>query len=139
MTPEQIAKRSEAAMRADDRAPHHLGISVETVEPGRATAAMVVTEAAANSHGICHGGYLFALADTAFAYASNSRRQRAVAQNCAISFLAPARIGSRITAAAREQYRGERTGIYDVTLSDENGDVIAEFRGTSRTVPGALF
>ena len=139
MTPEEMAKRSEAAMRSDDKAPAQLGITVETVAPGQATASMMVTDAVVNSHGSCHGGYLFALADTAFAYACNSRRQRAVAQHCSITFLAPARIGSKIIAAAREQYRGERSGLYDVTLSDADGTVIAEFRGMSRTLPGLLF
>lgn len=137
MTPDEIARRSADAMMPDDKAPAALGIVIETVGPGEATASMVVTEAMVNGHGTCHGGYIFALADTAFAYACNSYGQRAVAQHCSISFLKPAQIGMRLTALARERHRAERSGIYDVTLTAD-GEVIAEFRGHSRTVPGTL-
>ncbi|ALK08262.1 hydroxyphenylacetyl-CoA thioesterase PaaI [Blastochloris viridis] len=138
MTPEEIARKSAEAMRPDDRAPAAIGVVVETVGPGEAVASMVVTAAMANGHGTCHGGYLFALADTAFAYACNSYNQRAVAQHCAISFLTPAQIGMKLVATARERHRAERSGIYDVEVTAD-GVAIAEFRGHSRTVPGKLF
>jgi acyl-CoA thioesterase len=100
---------------------------------------MTVTAAMTNGHGTCHGGYIFTLADSAFAFACNSRRQRSVAQQCQIAYIAPARKGMRLVAEAVERQRAERSGITDVTVRDETGAVIAEFRGHSRTVPGTLF
>ncbi len=84
-------------------------------------------------------GFVFLLADTAFAYACNSYNRRCVAQHCSITYLKPASIGSRLTARAREVRRAERSGIYDVSVSDETGAPIAEFRGHSRTAPGSFF
>lgn len=139
MTAEEVARRAAEAMAANDKAPAGLGIVVEAVAPGAATASMSVVESMVNAHGTCHGGYLFALADTAFAYACNSYRHRAVAQHCSIAFLAPAQVGTRMIAVARECYRAERSGIYDVTVSDDGGRTIAEFRGMSRTLPGNSF
>jgi acyl-CoA thioesterase len=138
MTPDEIARKSAEAMLPDDKAPAAIGVVIEQVGPGEATASMVVTDTMVNGHGTCHGGYLFALADTAFAYACNSYNQRAVAQHCSISFLKPAHIGMRLVATARERHRAERSGIYDVTVTAD-GATIAEFRGHSRTVPGKLF
>ncbi|NJL50625.1 MAG: hydroxyphenylacetyl-CoA thioesterase PaaI [Blastochloris sp.] len=138
MMPEEIARKSTEAMLLDDKAPAAIGVVIETVGPGEATASMVVTDTMVNGHGTCHGGYLFALADTAFAYACNSYNQRAVAQHCAISFLKPAHIGMKLVATACERHRAERSGIYDVTVTAD-GEAIAEFRGHSRTVPGKLF
>ena len=92
-----------------------------------------------NGHGIGHGGFIFLLADTAFAYACNSYNQRCVAQHCSITYLKPAREGSRLVATAREVRRVERSGVYDISVSDEEGAAIAEFRGLSRTVPGKFF
>ena len=89
-----------------------------------------------NGHGPCHGGFIFTLANSAFAFACNSHGQRAVAQHCQITFLSPAQRGMRLVAEARERQRGERSGIYDVTVRTEAGDVIAEFRGHSRSIPG---
>ena len=99
---------------------------------------MEVTTAMTNGHGMCHGGYIFLLADSAFAFACNSHGQRSVAQHCAVTFLAPGRLGSRLTAEAVERQRADRSGITDVTVRDETGAVIAEFRGHSRTIPGSL-
>lgn len=89
----------------------------------------------ANGLGLCHGGLIFTLAVTAFAFACNSHGRHAVAQHCAITFLAPGRIGMRLVAEAVERNRAERIDIYDVTVSDATGAVIAEFRGHSRTLP----
>ncbi|MCC2110505.1 MAG: hydroxyphenylacetyl-CoA thioesterase PaaI [Hyphomicrobiales bacterium] len=133
---EHIARACAHTMLADDTTFRSLGFALEEVGPGRARVAGTVTEMMANGHGICHGGMIFTLADCAFAYACNSYNQRAVAQVCAITFLAPARIGDRLTAVAREQHRGARNGVYDITVTDQHGTVIAEFRGNSRVVSG---
>ena len=135
----QLALRSAARMHADDQATKALGISIDAVGPGRATARMRVTGGMTNGHGIAHGGYIFLLADTAFAYACNSYGPVTVAQACQIAFLSPAREGDELTATAAERVRMERTGIYDISVSDETGAPVAEFRGHSRTVPGSFF
>jgi acyl-CoA thioesterase len=108
------------------------------VAAGAATVSMLVTAAMVNGHGTCHGGYIFTLADSAFAFACNSGNQRHVAQSCQISYLAPARLGMRLTAIAHERHRADRSGITDVTVRDDTGVTIAEFRGMSRSIPGVL-
>lgn len=125
-------------MWAEDRACRALDMTVEQVGPGMARVSMRVTEAMTNGHGLCHGGYIFTLADSAFAYACNSYGQRTVAQQCSIAFLAPGRLDMRLIAEASERQRAERSGIYDVTVRSEEGTVIAEFRGFSRSIPGSL-
>jgi acyl-CoA thioesterase len=139
MTPQEIARQSADRLWAEDDAAKENGISVNMVGPGEASLSMMVTRAMTNGHGIAHGGFVFLLADTAFAYACNSYNKRCVAQHCSITYLKPAQAGSRLTARAREVSRAERSGIYDVSVSDEIGASIAEFRGVSRTVPGSLF
>ena len=134
----EIARLSAEAMWAEDKASQGLGMEVLGVGPGHARLAMSVTESMVNGHGLCHGGFIFTLADSAFAFACNSHGQRAVAQHCAVTFLAPGRLGMRLIAEARERHRTDRSGIYDVTVRDEAGATIAEFRGHSRTVPGSL-
>ncbi|HYB15000.1 MAG TPA: hydroxyphenylacetyl-CoA thioesterase PaaI [Streptosporangiaceae bacterium] len=131
----QLALRSAARMHADDQATKALGISIDEVGPGRATARMRVTRDMANGHGIAHGGYIFLLADTAFAYACNSYGPVTVAQACQITFLSPAREGDELIAVAAERVRMERNGIYDVSVRRADGDVLAEMRGHSRTLP----
>jgi acyl-CoA thioesterase len=132
----EIARFSADAMWAEDRASQGLGMEVLEVGPGHAQLAMTITERMANGHGLCHGGFIFTLADSAFAFACNSHGARAVAQHCSITFVSPGRLGMRLLADARERQRGERSGIYDITVRDETGTVIAEFRGHSRTLPG---
>jgi acyl-CoA thioesterase len=139
VTAQETARRSAEAMWADDRASAGLGMRIDETGPGSAVLSMVVRPDMANGHGICHGGFIFTLADSAFAFACNSHNQRAVAQSCQVTFLAPAKVGMRLVATAAERFRAERTGITDVTVTDEAGAVIAEFRGLSRTVPGTLF
>jgi len=129
----QLALRSAARMHSDDRATEALGISIEEVGPGRATARMRVTGDMTNGHGIAHGGYIFLLADTAFAYACNSYGPVTVAQAGQITFLSPAREGDELIAAAAERVRMERNGIYDVSVRRADGEVLAEMRGHSRT------
>jgi acyl-CoA thioesterase len=134
----EIARLSAAAMWAEDKASRGLGMKVEEVGPGLAVLSMSVSGEMVNGHGFCHGGYIFTLADSAFAFACNSRSQRHVAQQCQISYVAPGRLGMRLIAEARERQRGERSGIYDVTVRTDAGEVIAEFRGNSRSIPGKL-
>lgn len=135
---DSIARRSADAMWADDNASRSLGMEMLSVGPGHATMAMRVTDRMTNGHGTCHGGYIFLLADSAFAFACNSHGQRTVAQHCSVSFIAPGKLGMRLIAEARERQRAERSGITDVTVRDESGAIIAEFRGHSRTVAGSL-
>ncbi len=130
------ACESAARMYADDQATKALRISIDEVGPGRATARMRVTADMTNGHGIAHGGYIFLLADTAFAYACNSYGPVTVAQGGQITFLLPAREGDELTASAAERVRMERNGVYDVSVRRADGTILAEFRGQSRTVPG---
>jgi len=134
----EIARLSADIMWADDKASQGLGMEVVEVGSGRARLAMTITERMLNGHGSCHGGFIFTLADSAFAFACNSHGQPAVAQHCSITYVAPGRLGMRLTAEALERQRSERSGIYDVTVRDATGSVIAEFRGHSRTLPGSL-
>jgi len=139
MTPDEIAQKSVEALWAEDHAARAHGIRIESVGPGRAALTMTVTKSMANGHGIGHGGFVFLLADTAFAYACNSYNQRCVAQACSIAYLRPARLGAHLRADAREVRRVERSGVYDISVTDETGAAIAEFRGMSRTVRGSFF
>ncbi len=133
-----LARRSADTMLTDDQAAQHLGIRIQQVAAGRATLTMTVAATMVNGHGLCHGGYIFTLADTAFAYACNSYGQRTVAQHCDISFVAPGKLGMRLVADAVERHRAGRSGIYDVTVRDDTGVTIAEFRGLSRSIAGKL-
>lgn len=135
---QDIALRSADAMWAEDQASQALGIELVSIGPGTATMAMTIQPSMTNGHGMCHGGYIFLLADSAFAFACNSHGQRHVAQHCNVIFVQPGRLGSRLTAEAIERQRGERSGITDVTVRAEDGSVIAEFRGHSRSIPGSL-
>ena len=125
--PQALAQRSAQAMYAADKASRLLGIQVTDVAPGRATARMQVRDTMLNGHAICHGGYVFLLADTAFAFACNTYGPVTVAAACDVVFLGP-------EAAERRRYG--RSGIYDVTVrqAGPEGPVIAEFRGHSRTL-----
>ena len=139
MTPEEIATKSAEALWAEDTAAREHDMRLEWVKPGEASLSMVLTRAMTNGHGIGHGGFIFLLADTAFAYACNSYNQRCVAQHCSISYLKPTHEGARLVAWAREVHRAERSGVYDISVRDEEGRAVAEFRGLSRTAPGKLF
>ncbi len=132
-TPDQIARRCADVMWADDAASRRMGMALDRVSSGRATVSMVVRDDMTNGHGTAHGGFIFALADSAFAFACNSRNERAVAQACDIVFTAPASTGDRLVATATERHRFGRNGIYDVRVT--RGElVIAEFRGRSRSI-----
>lgn len=136
MTPQELAEAAAQAMWAGDAASQRLGMTLDRIAPGAAVLSMTVTDAMTNGHGSCHGGYIFTLADSAFAFACNSHNRVAVAQQCSITYLIPARTGDRLTAAAREIVRRERSGIYDVSVTNQDGATVAEFRGHSRVVPG---
>lgn len=137
MTPQALAEASARAMWQDDRASQRLDMSLDRIAPGEATLSMTITEAMSNGHGNCHGGYLFTLADSAFAFACNSHNAVTVAQQASINFIAPVRLGDRLTATAREQSRAGRSGVYDVDVTNQDGRVVAHFRGLSRTVSGS--
>jgi len=124
-------------MWAADTASHRLGIELEELGADRARVRMVVAEWMSNGHGICHGGLVFTLADTAFALACNSGDDTAVAAACDVVFVAPARSGDVLVAEAEARTRFGRRGIYYVTVRRDDGTVIAEFRGHSRIVPRA--
>jgi acyl-CoA thioesterase len=134
----ELARACADAMWSDDAASRGLGMQLISVEPGRAVLAMTVTEKMVNGHNICHGGYIFTLADSAFAFACNTYNQRTVAQHCAVTFLNSARLNDRLIARAVERQRMGRSGIYDITVTREDGFPIAEFRGHSRTIEGEL-
>jgi len=133
-----VAARAAEAMWAEDNASRGLGMTLEEVADGYARLAMTVRPDMTNGHAICHGGFIFTLADSAFAFACNSSGQRAVASHCQIAYLRPARLDERLVAEARERYREGRQGITDVTVRGADGAVVAEFRGFSRTIPGSL-
>lgn len=136
MTPQDLAEAAAAAMWAADNASQGLGMSLDAVTPGTATLSMTVTADMVNGLDVCHGGFIFTLADSAFAFACNSYNQRAVAQIATITFVAPARRGDRLTAQARDVATFGRSGIYDIRVTSQTGALIAEFRGHSRTVKG---
>jgi acyl-CoA thioesterase len=135
LSPEDLARACADAMWKDDDASSGLGMKIVDIGPGRATLSMSVQPHMVNGQRIAHGGFIFTLADSAFAFACNSRNEKAVAAQGDITFIKPGKLGDTLVAAAREISRGGRSGIYDVkvTVGDE---VIAEFRGHSRTIGG---
>ncbi|MEZ5910909.1 MAG: hydroxyphenylacetyl-CoA thioesterase PaaI [Paracoccaceae bacterium] len=136
---DSIATRAATIMWGSDDASKWLGFELGAVREGQAVLHLSVCSHHCNGHGILHGGITFALADSAFAFACNSRGQNTVAQANTITYLAAGKLGDRLTASAREvQLRG-KTGLYDVTVTRADGTVIAEFRGQSRAIPGSLF
>ena len=136
MTPQELAEASAQALWDGDSTSQRLGMVLSGVAPGQATLTMTVTPEMSNGHGTCHGGYIFTLADSAFAFACNGYNQRVVGQHASITYLFPARLGDRLTATATETSRQGRSGLYDVRVTNQDGIHIAEFRGHSRTVKG---
>lgn len=135
----QRAERAAATMWAADHASKWAEMKLAEVDEGTATMEMTVRSHHCNGHGICHGGVIFLLADSAFAYACNSRNRSTVAQHNMISYIAPGREGDRLKAVAREVNLSGRNGIYDVTVTNQDGAVIAQFRGMSRAISGQVF
>lgn len=123
-----------STMAGTDYTKQHFGIEIVALEPGRAVLTMTVLDWMANGFGITHGGMVFTLADTAFAYACNEGEAMVVAQAADIVFLQATRVGDRLTATAVRRWIGGRNGIYDITVTDDAGERVAEFRGRSRAV-----
>jgi acyl-CoA thioesterase len=136
LSPLELAQESARIMWAEDTATRHVGMQLLEVAPGRAKLSLTVRDEFTNGHGMCHGGYIFMLADSAFAFACNSHNQRAVAASAAIEFIAAAQRGDLLTAECAEQSRGGRSGLYDTRVTDQNGRLIALFRGRSATIRG---
>lgn len=133
-----LATRCAESMFERDTASQRLGIRLLSVAPGQTTLGMSVREDMIQGHGTCHGGYLFALADSAFAFACNSYNDACVAIGCSIDYVAPAQLGDTLTAHARELSRSGRTGNYDVRIENQRGQLIALFRGKSYKVRGTV-
>ena len=133
---DELARACAEVMLAKDNATRALGMKIIDISRGRAELEMMVVDTMTNGQGHCHGGYIFTLADSAFAFACNGYNQFTVAQHCSIDFLLPASKGDRLNAVATELSRQGRSGIYDVCVTNEKGDVIAQFRGNSRTIKG---
>ncbi len=136
--PDQLAQSCAQAMFERDEASRNLGMKITHVSPGKATVTMSVTPIMIQGHGSCHGGYLFTLADSAFAFACNSYNKATVASGCSIEYMLGAREGDVLTATAIEQSRGNRTGVYDITINNQNGQLVALFRGKSYQVRGEV-
>ena len=136
LSPDDLARACAEAMWKDDDASQGLGMEILDIKAGQATLAMTVKPHMVNGHGIAHGGFIFLLADSTFAFACNSRNERAVAAQCNISFIKPGKLGDRLVATAKEISWTGRSGIYDVRVTVD-GVAIAELRGHSRTVGGA--
>ncbi len=131
-----LAEKVSAAITERDAAARFLGIAVDDVGPGHARLSMTVTETMLNGVATCHGGFTFALADTAFAHACNSSNRAAVATSCSITYPSAGKLGDRLSAQCQEVHVKGRTGIYDCTVTNQDGEVVALFRGQSRTIRG---
>lgn len=138
MTAQELAEACAQAMWAEDQASAGLGMAIARIAPGECDMTMTVEARMVNGHGICHGGFIFALADSAFAFACNSFNRRAVAQSNTITYLRPARLDDVLTARAVQTANAGRSGVTDVTVTDAEGGVIALFRGLSRVIDGHL-
>ncbi len=133
---QRLAGRVAAAMFASDRASQALGMRIESVAPGRAELTMTVRDDMLNGHAICHGGFIFLLADSTFAFACNSYNRNTVAQGCSIEYLAPAHGGDVLRATGVERSRSGRTGVYDIDVRNQDGRTVALFRGKSYRIDG---
>lgn len=136
--PAALARTVAHAMYAADAASQALGMRLDDIGPGHATLTMPVRGDMLNGHRTCHGGFIFSLADSAFAFACNSRNASTVASGCTIDFLAPAREGDVLTATARERSLAGRTGVYDVIVNNQDGQAVALFRGRSYRIKGQI-
>jgi acyl-CoA thioesterase len=139
VTPQEaqaLAERVADGMYSRDRASQALGMKIAKIGPGHAELTMVVRADMLNGHAICHGGFIFSLADSAFAFACNSYNLSTVASGCSIDFVAPARDGDLLTAVAQERSVSGRTGVYDIEVTNQRGETIAFFRGKSYRIKG---
>ncbi|WP_218242122.1 hydroxyphenylacetyl-CoA thioesterase PaaI [Comamonas fluminis] len=136
MTPQQTAELVRDGMFARDRAAQSLAMRITHIAPGEATIEMAVRGDMLNGFDTCHGGYITTLGDTAFAYACNTRNEMTVASGLAVEFVAPGRPGDVLVAEAKELSQAGRTGVYDVTIRNQQGQLIALFRGKSYSMKG---
>jgi acyl-CoA thioesterase len=137
LSPDDLARACADAMWKEDGASQGLGMEILDIKAGHAKLAMTIKPHMVNGHAIAHGGFIFTLADSTFAFACNSHNERTVAAHCNISFIRPGKLGDRLIASATEISRSGRSGIYDIKVTA--GDtVIAELRGHSRTIGGTL-
>jgi len=135
---QSIAEHAVAALYQRDRASQQLGMRVTECRPGFARVVMKITGDMVNGHQVCHGGLVFTLADSAFAFACNSHDRSTVAASATIEFLGPARAGDELTAVASERWRSRRSGIYEIEVTNQRGETIALFRGRSHEVGGPV-
>ena len=139
MAPRELAAKVGETLFAADRASREfMQMELVSCEPGRAVLRMAVREQHLNGHGICHGGFIFTLADSTFAFACNSHNKVTVAAGCSIEFLKPARVGDLLTCEGTEQVLQGRHGIYDMRVTNQLGDVVAMFRGKSAQIQGVV-
>ena len=139
MTENEIAKQCYETMWSSDVASQDLGMTVSVTKAGSAAASFEVRKNMVNGHDLCHGGYIFTLADSAFAFACNTYNRVTVAASASIEFVRPARLGDKLVATASEVSRGGRTGIYDATVMNQGGEVVAIFRGRSYATREPIF
>lgn len=139
MSPDAVARRCADLMWPDDHAAQGLGMRIVAVGAGSATLEMTVRGDMVNGHGTCHGAFIFAVADSTFAYACNSYNHKAVAAGVDINFLAPAHRGDVLTARGAARHQGGRAGVYDIEVTNQEGRLIAVFRGRSTRIKGHFF
>ena len=135
---QDLAERVATAIGERETVSRFLGITVDQVGPGHSRLSMTVTADMLNGVGTCHGGFSYTLADTAFAYACNSHNRVGVALSCSITYPAPAKLGDRLTADCHEVHAKGRNGTYDCTVTSQDGEVVALFRGQCRIIKGHL-
>ena len=135
---QRMAERATEALYRGDAASRQLGMTIDSCGPGRATVSMRIRPDMVNGHRICHGGLIFALADSAFAFACNSYGDNTVAAGAAIEFLAPGREGDVLRAIATERWRAGRAGIYEIEVQNQRDEIVALFRGRSHQIAGRL-
>jgi len=138
MSPQQLAELAGKTMYERDPASQKLGMMLDQIRPGYARMSMRVREDMLNGHGTCHGGYIFMLADSAFAFACNSHNFNTVGAGCSIDYLSPGRAGDVLSAEAVEQALSGKTGVYDIVITNQEGRKVALFRGKSHRVNGMV-
>ncbi len=136
--PQALAELAGKTMFERDPASQALGMLLAEIRPGYARMTMPVREDMLNGHRICHGGFIFMLADSAFAFACNSHNHNTVGSGCTIEYLAPGRLGDTLTADAQEQALAGKTGVYDVKVSNQEGRIVALLRGKSHRIGGMV-
>ena len=136
---DRARKVGETMFAVDTASRLTMGMELLTCEPGRAVLRMPIKAMHLNGHQICHGGFIFTLADTTFAFACNSHNKNAVAAGCSIEFLKPVHQGDVLTCEGREQILSGRHGIYDMKVQNQHGEVVALFRGKSAQIAGTVF